>query len=367
MTAAAPAPRIGVLINEVEGGFQTPLIEGLRNKAREHGLRLLLFPGHGFHSPDVFERQFNMMYHLVDPTRLDGIVSVTSSLQLPLSSDDLIQFLARLQSVPLVSLGLAMPGVPAIQIDNRNGFQALLDHFVHVHGYRRIAFMCGPPDNYDAQLRFTIYRETLAAAGLPYDDQLVVTGHFDPYIGRVAMEELLARNVRFDALIAANDEMALAAISVAVERGYHVPDDFAVGGFDDLLSLRREGLSLTTVSQAVLQQAEAALECLLARMRGEAVPLLSTVATRLVVRQSCGCIGEQQAAQPLQIDSAPIAAEERRRRVIASLRLPAKQTDEYAEHLLQLEGALFADDAEERFDGCLSDIASACLDRYGDL
>jgi hypothetical protein len=72
VSTPARAPHIGVLISEVEGRFTKPIVDALRGKAREHGLRLLFFPSYRFNSPDGFERQFNMMYLLVDPTRLDG-------------------------------------------------------------------------------------------------------------------------------------------------------------------------------------------------------------------------------------------------------------------------------------------------------
>jgi diguanylate cyclase (GGDEF)-like protein len=361
----ARAPHIGVLISEVEGRFAEPIVDALRNKAQQRGLKLLFFPSYRFNSPDGFERQFNMMYRLVDPARLDGILAFTSTLTS--APADIMRLLPPLQSVPMVSVGLAMSDVPAIQSDNRTGFQALLDHFIQVHGYQRLAFMGGLPGNFDAETRLAVYRETLAAAGLPYDERLIVTGCFNQNMARVAMEELLARNAAFDALIAASDEMALAAISVAVDRGYHIPDDFAVGGFDDLLSISREGLSLTTVSQAVRQQAQAGLECLLARLRGEEVPLLTMVPSRLVVRRSCGCSSEQRIDQAVQPRGGPLAEADRRSLVIASLGLPADQTDEYREHLLKLESALFADEAQERFDVSLSDIAHACLARHGDL
>jgi hypothetical protein len=85
------------------------------------------------------------------------------------------------------------------------------------------------------------------------------------------------------------------------------------------------------------------------------------------VRQSCGCSGEQHLDARVQTHGGPSAQPDRRALVIASMGLPADQTDEYRQYLLQLEDALFAVEAKEIFDSCLSDIAYACLGRHGDL
>src|SRR6202521_1157559 len=113
----ARASHIGVLISEVEGRFAEPIVDALRNKAQQRGLKLLFFPSYRLDSPDGFERQFNMMYRLVDPARLDGILAFT--LTLPSPPADIMRLLPPLQSVPMVSVGLAMSDVPAIQSDNR--------------------------------------------------------------------------------------------------------------------------------------------------------------------------------------------------------------------------------------------------------
>ena len=96
--------------------------------------------------------------------------------------------------------------------------------------------------------------------------------------------------MQFDALVAANDYMALGAIPALQERDLRVPSDVAVVGFDDIEDARFSTPPLTTVRQPLYQQGEAALELVLAQLDGAEVAPQTTAATELVVRQSCGCL-----------------------------------------------------------------------------
>lgn len=355
-------PRIGILINEIDGFFNHPLIDGFRAKAQSLGLRLMFFPLRILDAESAFERQYNQLLNLAATPHLDGLISVTSSF---MSADDhavTVAALARLAHLPTVSLGLKLPWAPTITPDNTTGFRALIEHLIVDHGCKRIAFMKGRESNPDSIARFEVFQACMAAAGLPIDEQLIVVGEFDHYHGRIAMETLLDRRVPFDALVAANDEMALAAMSVAAERGWHIPDDFAVVGFDDLLSLHRTGPPLSTVRQPLWEQAELALDLLLAKLRGEVVQDHHVVPTRLVLRQTCGCRSDRAATSASGAVEEGAAIEQ----MLDGAAVPVEYRDAYCRHLIRLNDALFKGD-ERAFDACVSEVAEACLAEQGDL
>ena len=103
------------------------------------------------------------------------------------------------------------------------------------------------------------------------------------------MEEILARGVEFDAVVAANDEMATGAIDVLRKHGRRVPQDIPVTGFDDLTLARLGNPPLTTVAQPFDQVADWAVRAIEEQIAGRAVPACTQVAARFVRRQSCGC------------------------------------------------------------------------------
>ena len=149
----------------------------------------------------------------------------------------------------------------------------------------------GPSVNAEAEHRYAIYRQVLEERGLEFDPNLVCEGTFEKAAGEAAVELLVdERKVQFDALVAANDYMALGAIPALQERDLQVPSDVAVVGFDDIEDARFSTPPLTTARQPLYQQGEAALDLVLAQIDGAEVAPQTTAATELVVRLSCGCL-----------------------------------------------------------------------------
>lgn len=282
---------VGVLINGFDGSYQRGLLNGLRHTAARLGVRLLCFPGSELATANAFEREFNMLYELAARLKLDAILSITGSFIWGVGPHEAKEFFARFQGIPLVSISRGLPEMPCIMADNRSGMSELVDHFIHDHGFRRIAFICGPENNEDARERLEIFTERHRLAGIAPDPRLILPGRFYHVSGREAVEHLVAENLLPEAIIAANDEMALAAISALLDHGFRVPEDVAVAGFDDLCAQQRQSPPLSTVSQDVAEQARLGLETLMQRLAGETLAPETLRPTRAILRHSCGCTG----------------------------------------------------------------------------
>ena len=106
---------------------------------------------------------------------------------------------------------------------------------------------------------------------------------------RVLLDE---RGVQFDGLVAANDNMALAALAELQLRGLKVPSDVAVCGFDDVIEASTSTPPLTTMRQPFQRMGQLALEALVANHNGKSVPPKLFMPTTLQLRRSCGCMSE---------------------------------------------------------------------------
>lgn len=104
--------------------------------------------------------------------------------------------------------------------------------------------------------------------------------------GRVAAEVLLSKTPRPTALLATSDLLAIGAIEVARERGFSVPGDISVIGFDDIPEAAQHIPPLTTVYQPHVEKGLAAGRILIAQLGGEGVAHSEVLPTRLVVRGS---------------------------------------------------------------------------------
>jgi signal transduction histidine kinase/ActR/RegA family two-component response regulator len=129
----------------------------------------------------------------------------------------------------------------------------------------------------------------LARHGLVLEPACVEHGHFTVESGAHAMENLLARRVAFDAVIAANDGMALGALEVLRNRGIRVPDDVVVTGFDDLPLARFANPTLSTVRQPFEHMTALAARVVIDQLDGSPVPPCTVLTGEFVTRASCGC------------------------------------------------------------------------------
>ena len=208
------------------------------------------------------------------------------------SSHELARLRARLP-IALVAGSPDEPEVDVVDADNRSGTKALVCHLVEVHGFTRLFYVAGPVEAPDAIARRSAFDEVLTehkgmrAAGY-YE------GRFSAISGKQAAQELMALPDRDlpDAIVCANDQMAIGAMRELQAGGLRVPEDIAVVGFDDIYPGSLIAPSLTTVRQPMRQLGERACSRLLERIADPGLPhQVELLPTELIVRESCGCPG----------------------------------------------------------------------------
>jgi sigma-B regulation protein RsbU (phosphoserine phosphatase) len=328
----ARAPRLGLLVDLFEYTYQATLIQAVVDTARRHGANVRAFVGGGLRSPERFGQQRNFIYDLVGPACVDGVVILASTLANYADHGALVDFATRYRPLPIASIGMLLDGIPSVAVDNAHALREGIRHLVRVHGHRRIAFVRGPAGNQDAEERYRVYREVLAEHDIPLDAALIAPGDFTLAAGTAAVRALIdERHASFQALVAANDSMALGAIEALRARGLRVPADTAVMGFDDLDEARFAHTPLTSVRQPLREQGELAAEMVLAQLRGDAVPARTLLPAQLVVRRSCGCrsavIKEHDHAISAPVDSWAEALERAAAWVFLSVKRVGRQAD----------------------------------------
>jgi DNA-binding LacI/PurR family transcriptional regulator/signal transduction histidine kinase len=282
---------IAFIADSLADGFQQTVWNGVRKATEALDQNLLCFLAGYVDDLQPGRRVFE----LVDTSRLAGIVALSGTLG-P-CDEDLRSLYARFGSLPLIGIGRDLEGVPSYLVDNHASITALVDHLVEVHGRREIAFVRGPATNEEAEVRYAAYRAALARHGLAEDPARVLPGNFDTRSGLLAAQALLSRGVRFDALLAANDYMAMAAAEELVRRGISVPEQVSVAGFDDVSEAAGATPSLTTVRQPLFELCHEAVAHLLRSAEGGPLPLTRRFPCELVLRNSCGC-GVARSARP---------------------------------------------------------------------
>lgn len=266
---------LGVVLPDLYGEFFSELVRGIDQAARAHGLHLLVSSYHGH--PEEQGAALRTMRG-----RVDGLLVMSPFVTTPtVLADDL-----SLLPVVLINSQTVAEGFAAIGVDNYGGAVAMVDHLVDA-GHRRIAFIAGPTDNFDASERLRGYRDALTRR-VPDASEWVMPGDFDEASGYHAGQQMLSAGTLPDAVFAANDMMALGCLFALAQAGIRVPNQIAIAGFDDIPLARYVHPTLTTMRVNIADVGSRAVAMLLERIAGKSTdssPCLR-LAADLIVRES---------------------------------------------------------------------------------
>jgi DNA-binding LacI/PurR family transcriptional regulator/signal transduction histidine kinase/ActR/RegA family two-component response regulator len=270
-------------------GYEGQLRDALCARCRDKGHNLLLLYGGALDAPSDQEAADNAIFRMVRPAEFDGLILISPLLAAYSGLPGVAALAEQYKPARLCSIGAALAGVPSVVLDNRGGMELATEHLIRDHGCRQLAFLAGPAKNPEAELRFRAYLDVLERYGIAFDPARIANGQFLPSFGRAAMEEILDRGTPFDAVVAANDSMAIGAIQALRKRGLRVPQDIAVTGFDDLSMARVASPPLTTVAQPFEILADLGIGCIEDQALGKPVADVTKAPSHFVRRQSCGC------------------------------------------------------------------------------
>jgi len=177
---------------------------------------------------------------------------------------------------------------PSVEVDSFNGFVRLVSHIVE-NGYRRLAYIGGPPTLKIQVDRYAGYQSGLAQAGLVFDPILVQKGNLTSAGGYAATKRLLSIPDPPNAILCVNDETAFGALRAIDEAGLETGRDVAVAGFDGVRDARYSNPPLTTLDQPVYDIARQLVRLLTAQINHQAVSTMRVVLQpTLLIRASTG-------------------------------------------------------------------------------
>lgn len=275
---------IGALLPDLHGEYFSELIRGMDQAARARGLHLLLSSSHD--NADEAAAALRAMNG-----RVDGLVVMSPHADAGFLANNLPNGLP----IVLVNTGVDLPGHAHFEIDNFGGARTMTRHLVAA-GHQRIAFIAGPAGNHEAQERQRGYRAGLRA-GM---QEMIFEGQFNEESGWAAGRRILQTEPRPNAVFAANDIMAIGCLAAFNDAGVRVPEDIALGGFDDIPVARYVAPALTTIHVPIAALGAAAVDVLSGAVESpRAAPAAtSVIPVELVVRRSCGA-GPPHRSQPV--------------------------------------------------------------------
>ena len=222
----------------------------------------------------------------VGPWNTDGLIVFA-----PLRHDERSRYLQELshQVFPILFIATG-EREPMISVDNEAGIRQAVAHMVD-HGHRRIAFIAGDPDDKgDSEIRLYAYYSAMRDYGLDIDSELVIQGWHTFSGGYEATRKLIGSGSQFTALVASDDNCAIGAMKAIQDMGLQIPRDIAIIGFDDQPDALAQVPPLASVHVPLTLIGEQALTLMFDHITMNRRLASVRIPTRLVPRQSCGCM-----------------------------------------------------------------------------
>ncbi len=298
---------VGFLTINTDSSYQIPIWHGIEDEIKKHDINFVSYVGGAM---DGSPR--NHAHELAQNEKLDALIVMSAVLGDGATDEHLAEFLRAYQPIPIIHIGIEIPNVHNVLIDGTAGLAAVISHLIEEHNRQRIAFIRGPEGHDEADQRYQVYLDVLEKYNIPFDPDLVAPGNFVFKSGHAAVTSFIdERDVAFDAIAAANDNMAIGALRELQRRNIKIPQQVAIVGFDDTDDAQSTIPPLSTVRQPLYKQGQQAARAALDLLNGKTVPPNIFLPAETVIRQSCGCLSHtiQQAVVTLPETSTEVRAE----------------------------------------------------------
>ena len=192
---------------------------------------------------------------------------------------------------PKVSPRMPLDGYYSILINDSEAIKEVVRHFIDKHKCKKIAYMSGVKGRPDAKARLRAYMDVMDENGLEYDDSYIFHGNYWTDKGGEAVDYFLSSPLGVpEAIVCANDYMAMSVVEALTSRGYRVPENIKVSGFDNVDN--PSDISLTTVDIDIKDLAYNSVEIIDDLFNGRDRDLITMIKGVMLERKSCGCNSE---------------------------------------------------------------------------
>lgn len=283
------APTIGICLGHLQDLTNAEQVQALSAYAAENGLRVKTFASFStYQNRDNHDIGEQSVYDLIRWNELDAVIVMGETISDREITKRIIAA-ANVENVPVITVDQAHEGCYNIIHGYDTAFEAVVRHVFEHHKCTRVNFLAGMPDNAFSDARIDIYKKVLAENGLPFEERRLKYGYFWEGPAADAVREFIEDELP-EAIIAANDSMAIAACTVLNEYGYRVPEDVLITGFDGIEMERYHVPRITNAAQDLWGAGWHALDIAAKLIRGETVEQKEhLIEYGIHFTQSCGC------------------------------------------------------------------------------
>lgn len=270
--------------------YVTSFMRGIEKAANKHHIDVYLFMNYASFGQSENELiAETAILNLPDLKKFDGAIILGNILN-SFNENILLQKKVKEAGVPTLYVEYEHESIPNLKTDNRAGMTDLMEHLFTCHHIKKPWFFSGPTNHQESNLRKEIFENTCKKYGCSLTEDSIIICDWTERTAHEIMEKILADGKELpDTIVCANDNMAFGVLNTLQEAGYSIPDDIIVTGYDTIEDGFYIDPILTSVSSNSEALGEKAIYMILDEIAGKPVPKVTTLDSKVEIRQSCGC------------------------------------------------------------------------------
>lgn len=283
--------RVALFANGWNDEYVQEFGHGACKRARELDVDIFAFINYSTHGCMIEEENRGELnvFLLPDLRDFDGVLLLTNSLNQQRELDYLHGEILRI-GIPAISTECELEGTVFFGTDNYSGMHDLAVHVFGKHGVRDVLFMGGPKEHREVQARLQAVLDAAGECSVEIPEKNILFADWSAASAQHVLEDWLQENETVpEAIICANDIMAVGVCDWLGDHGYKVPDDVKVTGFDCIRAGQNYEPMITSVNREWFGMGYQALNNLMDQVEGREVQPRISISTRLVCGESCGC------------------------------------------------------------------------------
>ncbi len=283
---------IAVIVSGIDEEYQYNIICGINKYAKEYNINISYFAAFG---GILGNRKYDIgeysIYKLIDYSQFDGVVLLTNTIS-DIHFREMVISNVKSAGIPAVILDCGeYPEFYNISINNSDAMKQIVAHLITEHHARVFNYISGPLSNPEALARYQAFIDVLDEHDIPPEKDRIYFGEFRSQDGKQAIDSFFQAGLSLpDAIICANDAMALTAVTALGKMGFHVPQDVIVTGFDCTYNARNFSPVLTTVRRPLFTAGYKACGILCDIMKGKTPEKDTMLEAYPFISESCGCV-----------------------------------------------------------------------------
>ncbi len=281
--------RILMLTSTWDSEYTNAVIAGIHERIGDAGIELHIFNAYDGLLESGFFSKGREIYYLPDPEKYDGLI-------IALTSVESVKYVSSItekfheHNKPIVGIDTHADNSIFCGLDNYRSMYQLVEHMITIHDCRTLNYLGGPEENGENMERYRAFCDCLAAHGITVQKKRVLHKRFIRIDGLEAYKEWKERGVNMaDAIICANDYMALGYVEAAAKDGISIPDYMKVTGFDNIPEAQWYSPSITSINRNWKALGYEAMDALLEAMDHKTEYDTRFVEGYIVFNESCGC------------------------------------------------------------------------------